>query len=482
VVDKQKPLPEVGDLPVGATATVIMISNSDNTTLSPKMQHIDNGLCDGFSDWAWPEPPMVTDLEKTAYFRGGFHKWNGKFIDNLPEPEPINPETLENAVGNLSNVSNHHERATGFQSLPPLVGVRCYKNNVELVRAAGEYRGGGARSQCKEISQEQYKKAIRTLTDSEVELNSILTPTYPETYSKDGRIFKAHLKRYLERLREEFGDFDYFLAIEYQKRGAPHCHIGLSVDLAKFGEVITLKREPGKRRSETFQTVEELNRKAFDLWRDTIAWHENGVIRYNGEPLDWWGISEADYQKMERAFVEYNSGVSWEVMREKDGAKNYFVKELTGKKGNGKGFYQKSVPEGFKNPGRHFLYSRGFVNRNNVEFSVDYDTLCYVVQESKLEHAPENHKPLYKWLWNASVRVANHLIKMGYRPACGGFDYLRKYWDVRAYGNTATHVGALSLGAWALASQWARASMHWKARCRRLLWDQAWSFSLANAP
>lgn len=421
-----------------------------------------------------PVFPLPPKEEATAYFRGGFRKWNGKFIDNLPKPMPV--EAAPAPVS--SNGSKQHERVTEFKNLPPLVGVRCYKSNTELLRASVEQSGGGQRGQCTEISQGQFKRAIRVLTDSDKELNSLLTVTYPDTFPRNGRIFKAHLKRFLERLRETMGEFDYFLAIEYQRRGAPHAHIGLSVDLSELGEVVTLKREPGKRRSDTFQTVEFFNRKAFVLWRDTIAWHNDGVIKYNGHSLEWAGIAADDHQKMERAFAEYNSGVSWELMREDDGAKRYFVKELTGKKGNRKGWYQKSVPEGFENPGRHFLNSYGFVNRDYVEFAVDYDTLCWIVERSKLEYLPDKNRPIYKWLWNSSVRIATHLVRMGYSAVSGNIKFMRKYWDLRRSAFEVDLVGPMSLGSLVLYDSYLRAVRYWDERkrsiSRKLAYEREW--------
>lgn len=482
--------------------------------------HLTRSEIDNLIAQPCPFEPAGPEWTK-EYFGRGFRTWNGQFVDELPAPDPIDPAMLKVAdpdkldweppspaetfrpidpndeqdrlyAGILakmgdqgqtlsSNVSNLHENSQKFPSLPPLVGVRCFKSNVELVRAGGEQAGGGKRAQCTEISQEQFKRAVRVLTDSEKELNSLLTVTYPDTHPWDGRIFKAHLRRFLERLREEVGDFDYFLAIEYQKRGAPHAHIGLSVDLSKLGDVVKVPREKGKRRSDHFLTVRRLNRLAFDRWRETIDWHNEGVIKHHGEELEWDGITEDDWEKMEIAFEDYNSGVSWEVMREKDGAKRYFVKELTGKKGNPTGWYQKSVPDGFEHPGRHFLNSRDFVNRNAVEFACDYDTLCWIVKESKLEHVPDDHKPLYKWLWNASYRVSMHLVKAGFR-AISGLEYLRKYWDVRASQVAKNYIGPASLGAWSEAHRWARAARYWKHKCSRFLWDEAWEFSFANAP
>lgn len=58
----------------------------------------------------------------------------------------------------------------------------------------------------------------------------MLTLTYPDTYPKDGRIVKAHLRAFTERLRRagclKNDSFVWFL--EFQQRGAPHFHLLLT--------------------------------------------------------------------------------------------------------------------------------------------------------------------------------------------------------------------------------------------------------------
>lgn len=308
---------------------------------------------------------------------------------------------------------------------PVIVGVRLKKTSVEVVRAACEPLGGGKKAKLTVISRKSIINAVEVLTNAEPELQSMIVATYPDTFPDDGRIVKAHHKALNEAIRRKLGDFSYFTAVEYQKRGAPHYHQGTSFDLSAYGPVVTLRRKKMSRRKPTFQTVKELQDWAFEIWLDIISKPD---IAYNGEPLEWAGVDEDDQEMMRKAYYHYHSGFSWEVMREKDGAKRYFVKELTGLK-----LHQKTVPPDFKNPGRHFLYSKdmGFDLANALDFVIDGDSLRELLQLSGWKYVPKEGKPLFKFLWNAAANLAVTLIEAGYEPIKSGLKALKEYTDQR---------------------------------------------------
>jgi hypothetical protein len=275
------------------------------------------------------------------------------------------------------------------------------------------------------ISKKSIRNAIEILTNSDPELNSMIVCTYPEQYPDDGRIVKAHHKGLLEAIRRKLDDFSYFTAIEYQSRGAPHLHIAISINLADIGSVVDLKRKKAGRRFPTFQTVKLQQDWLFETWLEIISKPD---IAYNGETLEWSGIDEDDRAAMEKAYHQYNAGFSWEVMRDKDGAKKYLVKELTGLKR-----YQKAIPEGFKNPGRHFLYSHDMIfdDKNGVTFILDDLELRQHLEKSGWKFCPSPEKILPKFLWNAAAALAISLVESGFRPVTGGLEKLKQYADLR---------------------------------------------------
>lgn len=348
---------------------------------------------------------------------------------------------------------------------PPVVAVRLKKTSVEVIRGGCEALGGGKKSQMTMVSKKSVRNAVEVLTNSEPELNSMIVCTYPETYPDDGRIVKAHHKALLEAMRRKFGDFSYFTAVEYQSRGAPHLHIAVSLKLDDYGSPVTLKRKKAGRRYPAFQTVKSQQDWLFSTWLEIISKPD---IAYNGEPLDWSGIDEDDLEAMEKAYHHYNAGFSWEVMRDKDGAKRYLVKELTGLKR-----YQKTIPEGFKNPGRHFLYSHDMIfdPKNAITFVVDDLELRTHLEKAGWKFLPSSDKLLPKFLWNVASDLAITLVEAGLQPVKGGLDALKKYFDHRIY----QFVTPSTEGSNAIAEGWRvhRIVKHWEAekkRYQRFLW------------
>lgn len=311
-------------------------------------------------------------------------------------------------------------------SPPPVVAVRLKRTSAEVIRASTEPIGGGQRQEMTVVTRKSVKNAVEVLTNAEPELNCMLVATYPGTWPDDGRVVKAHHKELLAAIRYKFGDFSYFTAIEYQSRGAPHLHVGLSIDLSELGEIVNLKRKKSGRRYPVFQTVKALQDWAFEAWLEIISKPD---ISYNGDFLEWDGIDEQDAESMRKAYHHYNAGFSWEVMRSQDGAKRYFVKELTGLK-----LYQKTIPPGYKHPGRHFLYSKDMIfdkEKNGLTFIVNEGQLRELLKNAGWKFIPEEDKPLFKHLWNSAADLAVALIKAGFEPIEGTIKALRQYADLR---------------------------------------------------
>lgn len=327
------------------------------------------------------------------------------------------------------------------------------------------------------ISSKSIKNAVEVLTNADPELNSMIVATYPDTYPHDGRIVKAHHKALKKAIKHKLGDYSYFTAIEYQKRGAPHFHQGSSISLSELGEIVTLKRKNMTRRLPTFQTVKPMQDWAFETWLEIISKPD---ISYEGQPLDWSGLDYEDIEKMRTAYYHYNAGFSWEVMRERDGAKRYFVKELTGLKR-----YQKTIPQGFEHPGRHFLYSQDMIfdPENGLTFVVSEGQLRELLKVSGWQFLPEDGKPLYKYLWNSAANLAVALIEAGFRPIKSSLDALRKYADARMM-----NFADLAESTWKDAAGWANLDYeinqlkHWEEIKRRIAYKNHWEQIFSTGP
>ena len=347
------------------------------------------------------------------------------------EPPPPPPKEGEQVF--LSNVSNLHAAQKPPPPPPPIVAVEIYRNDARLIRATQPANGGGTREKCTEISASAIKNAKHVIANSSPPLPSIITLTYPETFPHDGRTVKEHFRAMKERLRREYGPYDYFAAMEYQERGAPHLHIAISINLRDLGDITKLTRVDGKnptRRPRAYETY----KPAQDwLWR---AWSD--IIGQDG--TEWHGITAHDHQMMHKAYFAHNSGVTWEVMRKEDGARRYLVKELSSLKE-----YQKSVPEDFQNPGRHFLYSTKMKPEPVVTMAIDGETVRQLLESFGWKWLPPENKPLFRDLWNVASELVTALLGLGVDVVDPDrLPYLRQYADVRAMEFTDFEVNAMA--------------------------------------
>lgn len=452
------------------------ISSQDNNLgLAGCRQSVqDSGICSELDKaWLWSALPddwrsLPSPLDRA--------------LNNLVLPGQRFPaqDSLEPGSCLLSNVAKVH--GGSVPSLPPLVGLQFFSNDIRLIRASAPARGGGPRGKCEEISSASLKNAKFVIANSEPDLSSLIACTYPGTFPVDGRVVKAHHKALLERIRRRWGGFSYFTAFEYQKRGAPHFHIAISFNLADYGDVVTIKRKAMGRRFPSFQTVLDLNRWLFEAWLDIIA--EAGQVSYRKEVLDWSGLSAADIENMRAAFYTHNSAVSWEVMREDYGARHYIIKELSGLKS-----YQKIVPEWYDNPGRHFLYSRDMRPGEAIqEFVIGDSEVREVLEAIAWAWLPAPGRPLNKTIWNVAASMILELLDRGYRPLSPSVDsqggvhsppslaLLRKFDDLRMI----EFVGGSDLYSEGTVDSWfsyaAAVVRHWELKKRiiqnRIVWEE----------
>lgn len=281
-------------------------------------------------------------------------------------------------------------------------GIEVWKNDI-VVRRKPVPRffhetQRGTKSELKYVSAKSIRNAQFVIANTDVEFPSMITLTYPETYPTNGQVVTAHWNALKRRIWREFGeDLDYFLVREFQKRGAPHLHIAVSIDLRLLGEVTRLERGNVSRRRPAFETVKSAQDWLFEAW---VA-----IITPSGP--NWAGLSEADILAMKQAYFEYNSGVSWELMRKVDGGKRYMVKELSSLKE-----YQKTVPAGFEKPGRTFLYNKSV--RPTVPkacYALDGLGVMELLRTLDFRYLPDTIGELCNVVWNMGEEVERAAIE-----------------------------------------------------------------------
>ncbi len=103
---------------------------------------------------------------------------------------------------------------------PSRVGGR--EEPDESARLRGRIRGFSLDSR-----ERLYRRALSLQWEDAVDVGGIgmVTLTYPERFPTDGRVSKAHLKRFYERWRSRYGKPRGMWKMEFQQRGAPHFHL-----------------------------------------------------------------------------------------------------------------------------------------------------------------------------------------------------------------------------------------------------------------
>lgn len=225
-----------------------------------------------------------------------------------------------------------------INSLYPIVGVRVRKRGLQVVRQSLMERvgkGGGSRRPIELLSRRSLSNFAYKVGNAPISFTSLLTLTYGQNFAQDGKTAKRGLASVLQALRRRFSGVKYFWFLEFQERGAPHFHVGLSIS----------------------PTTEDRSWLA-KLWGG-IA--EPGNFAY----VPGWGPgfgeqSPVEYTRDAVITQHLREGV-WEDVKNQDGAIRYVTCYALKP-------HQKLVPEQFSNVGRFWGLSRGLGDGDFVDF------------------------------------------------------------------------------------------------------------------
>lgn len=259
--------------------------------------------------------------------------------------------------------------------IPPIVGVKVYKNDVVVVRAQGKGKETPPeRGEIKEFSKKSRQRLAFVACNTDVVFKTMLTLTYPGEYSTDGAQVKANLRAFLEWLTRDLGSRpSYLWFLEFQQRGAPHFHILLSWALPLIwvdetimvnGRKITRKRQNHANR----QAV-----KAF-RFRVSAAWYRI--------------VGSGDTRHLA-------AGTRVEHVRKPDGAARYAVKYALKMR-------QKTCPKEYRNVGRFWGYSRDVLPAARQEHRVTEDDVRGALEG--WQYAPNKDRAVFQVLYGVADR------------------------------------------------------------------------------
>lgn len=218
-------------------------------------------------------------------------------------------------------------------SLYPIIGATLYPGGLIVKRLnLSPFQGirqKPKRGEIGRLSRRSLSNLLLLVSVRKSELKSMMTLTYGPNFPNSGKEVKTDLNRFLTRFRQVYRGAGYIWFLEFQRRGAPHIHVLLTVDGPDQGE-----------------------RRWFSwLWSNIACkgqnWPYTSLQVFNGRLVE-----ERELETMEVVRWWHNREKAWEGVRLKDGAARYAAKYALKP-------YQKKVPLGYRDVGRFWGCSRG---------------------------------------------------------------------------------------------------------------------------
>lgn len=247
--------------------------------------------------------------------------------------------------------------------LNPVVGIRLfggsYAEAVRLGTGVPPLTRKKVGDKVKVFSKRSRLALAKTVYATDIEFRSMMTLTAGAEFSNDGKKCKADLNRFLVWLRYHYST-EYLWFWEFQKRGAPHCHILLEVD------------HPGNDGHREFARAWV---KAQQIDPEYVALDKKSQVRYN---------------YADRVYRFHCRSKQWETVREQEGAKRYALMYAFKP-------HQKEVPPDYQNVGVFWRASRGVTKsvRVRAEYDLGNDELRAILAISghsaaKMPFLPKN--------------------------------------------------------------------------------------------
>jgi hypothetical protein len=234
------------------------------------------------------------------------------------------------------------------------VRIKVYKRDCiveyeSLNKDSYKKRGESKRDAITKFSYKSRARLAFVAANTDVNLQSMATLTYPREFPSNGTIVKKQFRAMLARMKRKWDDLSYLWFLEFQARGAPHYHILLS---------------------------EKINNQ--DMYWLADAWYE---IVGSGDERHHW------------------AGTRLENVRKEDGAARYAVKYALKMK-------QKEVPALYTKVGRFWGHSKDVKPKTkykDIEVRSKAE-LMYVARKWPFVHRLME-VPLSQ-LWNAAGHIA----------------------------------------------------------------------------
>lgn len=228
----------------------------------------------------------------------------------------------------------------------PIFGATVYGKALMLHRHSRMPVPRNARKPNKRKIHSMNKRSLDRMvfyvSTSGIQFSSLLTLTYGQNYPVNGKRVKSDLNHFLLKMKRSFGSFSYFWFLEFQRRGAPHLHM-----------VMTLP-PPDECKRELMATI----------WADITEdgnWYYTEVRPPYKRREAGFGMSTKD-----SVFRQHRRKETWSGLKKQDGAIRYALK-YAAKQG------QKLVPKSYRDVGRFWATSRDVRPPRGIEVPLNED-------------------------------------------------------------------------------------------------------------
>lgn len=242
------------------------------------------------------------------------------------------------------------------------------KGVVEVKRAAGitgnSENGGGERGGITYLSSKSRSRLAFVVAVTKAKFGSLLTLTYGEPFPPDGRLCKTHLNRFLTYLRRTYPDVSYVWVVEFQKRGALHFHVLLSLN----------------------QVTRQMRKEVASLWARISS------------PSSWLGhgASHLNMSYYSKSYAVHKHKKQWQELRAEDGAIRYMTKYCLKTE-------QKLVPAQFRNVGRFYGMSRDVAANQREHVTILMDTEALRILLEVEDHGTKDWEVAPKYLFGVET-------------------------------------------------------------------------------
>lgn len=231
-------------------------------------------------------------------------------------------------------------------------GVTVYRRDVVVRRRNGRRNHDPPpRGTVVQFSYKARQRLAFVAANSPVRFRTMITLTYPGTFSNDGRKVRADRNNFLRFCYDDFGKPCYLWFLEFQRRGAPHIHLLLDWPMP-IG--VLLKRAVRFRVAAT--------------WARLVG---------SGDPK------------------HLAAGTRVEKLRSPEGGARYAVKYACKMR-------QKVVPKAYQNVGRFWGCSKAVIPRPEAILNCTEDDIRATLDD--WQYAPKDDQDLYKVLYGVADR------------------------------------------------------------------------------